>query len=225
MAGRSIGRRQIPLQPKQFWNLHFRGDRAADIAENLIQRVVDLTGFGYRPMVHPDNDIASFVAGRTDRERIGGSVKHHERAGRIEPEALDSCRRNCRVRHRSADRGGTGVPDFRGRLFDNATRLVPNRDRVAGGCQQASLFVKYSGTRTRCSDVHADEGLPHYNPASDQRKLTSMYSLRQRERRSRSSGLRRRTPETERPRQSRRPPPCVPSACRRSRHRTSSGCS
>src|SRR5258708_13657567 len=26
MTGRSITRRQMPLQPKQFWNLHFAGD-------------------------------------------------------------------------------------------------------------------------------------------------------------------------------------------------------
>ena len=32
MTRRPIGRRQVPLQPKQLWNFHFRRNRAADIA-------------------------------------------------------------------------------------------------------------------------------------------------------------------------------------------------
>ena len=64
MTGRAIGRRQVPLQPKQFWNFHFRRDRAADIAKHVVLRLVDLAGFGDRAMIHPDDDIAPVVAGR-----------------------------------------------------------------------------------------------------------------------------------------------------------------
>ena len=71
MTGRPVSRRQVPLQPKQFGNFHFRRDRAADIAEHVVLRLVDLTGFGDRAMIHPDDDISPLVAGRADRQRIG----------------------------------------------------------------------------------------------------------------------------------------------------------
>ena len=67
-------------------------------------------------------------------------------------------------RHRGADRGGAGRPDLGRRLLDDAARLVPHRDRMPGGRQQASVLVKHSGARARCSDVDADEGLPALQP-------------------------------------------------------------
>ena len=224
MTCRSIGRGQVSLQPKKLRNFHFRRDRAADITKNVILHVINLAGFGNCTMVHPNNDIAPLVAGATHRQRIGTAVEHNERTGRIETQALDSGWRDCSLRHRGADRSGARSPDFGRRLLDDAARFVPSRDRMPGGCQQVSLLVKYSGARTRRSDIHADESLPHCNPVQDQRKLTSTYSLRRRGRRSRSSGLRRQTPETGRRTRSRRPPPSGPSAYRRSRHRTSAGC-
>ena len=224
MTGLVVARRQMPLQPKQFWDFHFRRDRAADIAQHVVLCVVDFAGFGNRAVVHPDDDIAPVVAGATDRQRIGVRVEHHQRACRIEPEALDGGRRNRRLRHRGADGSRACGPDFGRRLFDHAAGLMPDRDRMPGGCQQTALLVKYSGARTRCSDVDADEGLPHCNPVQDQRKLTSTYNRRRRARRSRSSGLRRPTPGTGQRRQFRRPPPSGPLACRQSRHRTSADC-
>ena len=77
MTGRPVSLRQVPLQPQQFGNFHFRRDRAADIAENVIPCVVNLTGFGKCAMVHPNDDIASFVAGATHRQRIGAGVEYH----------------------------------------------------------------------------------------------------------------------------------------------------
>src|SRR5258708_15800949 len=56
ITGPSITRRQMPLQPKQFWNLHFGGDRAADVAQHVVMGVINFTGFGDRAMVHPDDD-------------------------------------------------------------------------------------------------------------------------------------------------------------------------
>ena len=124
-------------------------------------RVVDQTGFGNRAMVHPDDDVASRLARRADRQRIGASVEHHQRARRIEADALDGRRRNRCFRHRGADRGGARRPDFGRRLLDDAARLMPNRDRMPGGRQQRSLFVEHAGARARCPDVDTDEGLPH----------------------------------------------------------------
>ena len=224
MTRRPIGRRQVPLQPKQFWNFHFRRDRAADIAQHLVLRLVHLARFGHRAMVHPDDDVPSLVAGAADRQRMGAGVEHHERAGRIKTQTLDGGRRNGGLRHRGANRGGACRPDLGRRLFDDAARLVPQRDRMPGGRQQGSVLVKHSGARARRSDVDADEGLLHCNPTTDQRQLTSTYNLRRRGRRSRSSGWRRRTPETGRRTRFRRPLPSGPSAYRRSRHRTSAGC-
>ena len=224
MTGRPVSQRQVTLQPKHFWNFHLRRDRTADIAEHVVARGVDLMGFTCRPMVHPNDDIAPFVARRADRQWLGGGVEHHERARRIETDALDGGRRDGCLDHRGADRSGACRPDFGRRLFDDAARFVPNCDRMPGGRQQAPLLVKHPGARTRCSDVDADEGLPHCNPVPDQRKLTSTCSRHRRERRSRSSGLRRPTPETGRRRQFHRLPPSGPSACRRSRHRTSADC-
>jgi len=101
--------------------------------------------------------------------------------------------------------------------------FLPINFRLAS--DEIAYIVENSGARARCSDVDADKSLPHCNPVQDQRKLTSTYSLRQRERRCRSSSLRPQTPETARRRRFRRPPPSGPSACRRSRHHTSAGCS
>ncbi len=176
-------------------------------------------------MVHPDDDVASIVARRTDRHRIGGGVEHYQRASRIETHALDGARRKRRFRHRGADRSSARRPDFGRRLLDDVARLMPDRDRMPGGRQQGSLFVEHAGARARCPDVDTDKGLPHSNPVQDPRKLTSRYSPHRRERRSRSSGLRHPMPETGRRMQLRRPPPFGPSAFRRSRHHTSADCS
>jgi len=73
MTGAAVGRRQVPLQPKQLGDFHFGRDRAADIPENVIQRIVNLTGFSYRSMVHPNDDIASLIARRADRERLAAA--------------------------------------------------------------------------------------------------------------------------------------------------------
>ena len=173
MTGRLIGRRQVPLQPKQFWNFHFRRDRTADIAKDVVLRLVDPAGLGNRAMVHPDDDISPFVAGCTDRQWVAGNVDDRKRAGRIETHTLDSRSGKRRFRHGCADRGGAGCPDLGRRLLDDAARFVPYRDRMPGGRQQTSVLVKYSGARARCSDVDADEGLLHCNPASDQRQFTS----------------------------------------------------
>ncbi len=219
-----IGRRKVPLQPKQFRNFHFRRNRAADIAEHVVLRLVDPAGLGNRAMIHPHDDISPDVAGSTDRQRVSGGIHDHKRAGRVETDAPDGGSRKSCFRRGRADRGRAGGPDLGRRLLGNAARLVPYRDRMAGARKQTSVLVKYPGARARCSDIDADEGLLHCNPASDQRQLTSTYNLRQRGQRSRSSGWRRRTPETGRRTQSRRPPPSGPSACRRSMHRTSAGC-
>ena len=104
MTRRPIGRRQVPLQPKQFWNFHFRGDRAADIAQDLVLRLVHLALFDHRAMIHPNDDVPSVVAGVTYRQRMGASVEHHERAGRVKPQTLDRGSRNGCLRHRGANR-------------------------------------------------------------------------------------------------------------------------
>src|ERR1700682_839589 len=99
MTRRSIGRRHVPLQPKKLWNLHFRRDRAADIAQDVVMGGVDETGFSNRAMRHPNDYIPSFVAGRADRERIGGGVKPHQRTSRVEADALYGGSRNRRFHH------------------------------------------------------------------------------------------------------------------------------
>src|SRR5258708_29710076 len=133
MPGRPVRRRKMPLEPKQLWDFHFRRDRTADIAEHVVLRLVDLAGFGNRAMIHPPDEIPPVVTGAAYRARTGDGLEHHERAGRIESEPPDRGRRNGRLRHRGADRSGAGGPDFRRRLFDDTTRLMPNRDRMAGG--------------------------------------------------------------------------------------------
>ncbi len=225
MSSRMVGRRQVFLQPKKFWDFHLGRDGAADIAKNLVMGVVDQTGLGNRAVVHPDNHIAAFVARRADGQWIGAGVKHHQRASGVETHALDGGWRKSCFRHRRADRGDARYPDLGRRLFDDVARLMPNCDRVPGRRQQRSLFVEHSRARTRCSNVNTDEGLLHSNPVQDPRKPTSTYSPHRRERHSRSSGLRHRRPETGRPTQLRRPPPFGPSAYHRSRHHTSAGCS
>ena len=75
-------------------------------------RIVDETGFRGRPMIHPDDDIPSIVARRADRQRIGAGVQHHERASRIETQALDGGRRKGGFRHGRPNRSGTCRPDL-----------------------------------------------------------------------------------------------------------------
>jgi hypothetical protein len=224
MTGRLVGRRQMPLQPQQFGNFHFRRDRAADIAEHVVVGLVDPASLRHRAMIHPDDDVSPWVAGATYRQRIACGIDDHKRTGRIETHALDGRSRERGFRHGGADRGGAGRPDLGRGLFRHAARLVPHRDRMPGGRQQGSVLVEYSSARARCPDIDADEGLLHHNPASGQRQLTSTYNLRQRGQHFRSSGWRRPTPGTGRRMQSRRPPPSAPSAYRRSRHHTSAGC-
>jgi hypothetical protein len=165
MTGRPIGRRQVPLQPKQFWNFHFRRDRAADISEHVISSVVDPARLGHRTMVHPDDDISPLVAGPTYRQRVACGIDDHERTGRIETHAVDRGSRERGFCEGRADRGGTSPPDLLRGLLGNAARLVPHRNRMPGGRQQDSVLVEYSGARARCSDIDADEGLLHLNPA------------------------------------------------------------
>src|SRR5258708_5594612 len=225
MPGRIVGRRQVFLQPKKLGNLHFGRDRAADIAKNVVAGIIDETGFSHRAMVHPDDDIASCVARRADRERIAAGVEYHERTSRIETYALDGGRRNRGFRHCGAGRGDARCPDLGRRLFDDVPRLMPNRDRMPGRRQKGSLLVEHPGARARCPNVDTDEGLPHSNPIQDMPKPTSTYSLHRRERCFRSSGLLPPTPETGRLTRLRRPLPSGPWAYRRSRHHTSSDCS
>ena len=166
MTGLAVGRRQMPLQPEQLGHLHFRRDRAADIAKDIVLRLVDGARFGHGAMVHPDDDVAAFVAGRADGERIAARVEHHERAGRIEAQPLDGRRRKAGLRHGRAHGSRAGQPDVGRRLLDDVARLVPDRDGMPGRRQQRSAFVEHAGPGTRCADVDADEGLPHCDPVS-----------------------------------------------------------
>src|SRR4029077_13338468 len=94
MTRRPIGRRQMPLQPKQLWNFHFRRDRAADIAQHLVLRLVHLARLSHRAMVHPDDDVSPVVARTTPRRGLAAGVERHKRAGRIKTKTLDRGRRN-----------------------------------------------------------------------------------------------------------------------------------
>ena len=224
MPGRMIGRWQVPLQPKQLGNFHFRRNRATDIAKNVVMRVIDQAGLGGRAMVHPHDHVTAWVARRADRQRIAAGVEHHERAGCIETDAFDGGSRKCCLRHRRPHRGDTRRPDIGRRLFDDVACLMPDRDRMSRRRQQHSQLVEHTGARARCSNVDTDERLLHSSPIQDPREPTSRYSLHRQERRFRSSGLRRPMPETAQRTQLRRALRAGPLVYRRSRHHTSSDC-
>ena len=166
MAGAVVGRRQVPLQPEQLGDLHFRRDRAADITQDVVLRVVDGARLGHGAMIHPDDHVAARLAGRADGERVGAGIEHHQRAGRVEAHAADGRRRQAGLGHRRAHRCGAGRPDLGRRLLDDVARLVPERDGMAGGRQQRAAFVEHAGPGARCPDVDADEGLLHEDPVS-----------------------------------------------------------
>src|SRR6266481_3017183 len=111
---------------------------------------------------------------------------------------------------------------------DCSTTLPASCQTVIGLRAVANNVPVSSNTPARALDVPTSMPMNACligTPFHDRRAFTSTYSLHRRERRSRSSGLRHRTPETTRRRQSHRPPPSEPSVYHRSRHRTSAGCS
>jgi hypothetical protein len=117
-------------------------------------------------MIHPDDHVAPCLAGRADGERLCACVEHHQRAGGIEAYAAHSRRRQAGLSHRQPHRFGAGRPDLGRRLLDDVAGLVPDRDGMAGGRQQRTPFVEHAGPGTRCPDVDADEGLPHFDPSA-----------------------------------------------------------
>ena len=126
MPGRVEARAQMPLQPEQFRHLHLGRDRAADIAQHVIPRLVDQPRLGDGAMVHPDDDIALLspdaltVSGSPSRS----STTSEQVASKPMPLTASGAKR--RFRHRGAHRGDAGRPDVGGGLLDDVAGLVPD---------------------------------------------------------------------------------------------------
>ncbi len=153
---------EMAFQPEQLRDLHLRRNGAADIAQDVILSIVDQSRFRGRAMIHPDDDVAPVVAGCGHRHRRAALVQHHQRASRIEPDALHGVGPYRRLGDRAAHRGRAGVPDIRRRLLDDVAGLVPDLNRMSRGRKQVSCLVEHPRARTGRSDIDADIGLPHF---------------------------------------------------------------
>ena len=120
------------LQPQQLWRLHLGGDYSANIVQHPVVQGVNAIGLGNSPMIHPHDNILFAAPGRADGQRLTLFIQHHQRAGRIEAQALNLNGIDIRLIYRIPHRVADGLPDIvRGLLNEIGLRPV-NLDGPAG---------------------------------------------------------------------------------------------
>ena len=219
------GRREMPLQPEQLRGLHLGRDDAADIVEHLVLRLVDEGGFRDGAVVHPDDDVALRIAREADAQRSRLLVEHDERAGGVEADALDGGGRERRPLAIAARIAATQAAQM---SEEDCSTMSPASCHVAIWCRAVATSAPFSSkmpARALAVPTSTPMKACMSTPFGFKGQSTSRCSRHPRERSTPSSGSPPRRPGTTRPRRSPRPCPCAPSACRRSRRRTSWGSS
>ena len=84
--------RQMALQPEQFWKLHFRRHRAADIREGTVSGRRDLLRFRDGAVIGPHHDIPLVTPGGRDSGRTAVGVECGQRARGVEGKPDDKLR-------------------------------------------------------------------------------------------------------------------------------------
>lgn len=92
-AGEQLGR-HVALEPQHLWHLHLDVHGAADVAQEVVARGVDLGRLLLRAVVEPEDDVAvgtvvGEVGPRDGDGLVGVMGEDAEGAGGVEAEALD----------------------------------------------------------------------------------------------------------------------------------------
>lgn len=107
------------LEPEDFGHLHLDAHLSTNVLEELVVGVVDLLGLGDRPVIEPQDYIPVITIVCEVRSSDGKWLvcvvcEDGERAGRIETNAFDAGRVNCRLADNAADTFADALPDICG---------------------------------------------------------------------------------------------------------------
>lgn len=114
--------RHVVLEPKHLGHLHLDAHGAADVAQEVVARLVDGLGLGQRAVVQPQDDVAVVaVVGKVRAGHGDGLVgvvrEDGEGAGGVEADAADACGVDLGLGDDLADAEADATPDVGGGLF------------------------------------------------------------------------------------------------------------
>ena len=102
----------VLAKPEKLWRLHLGRDDAAYVFQDVVAGRVDPFGLVDCPVVHPDDNVAGRVLGKTDWQRGAALAQHDERAGGVEADAADLLRADAEPLARCPDRAADRLPDL-----------------------------------------------------------------------------------------------------------------
>ena len=147
------------FQPDQLRDFHFRRNRSADIAQDIVAALVDRLGFRQSPVIHPDNHIAGIFAAWGNRQRPVFAVQHDQRARCIKSEADHLLRLGAAALNDLPDNTADGGPNIVRRLLRPLRLRLPHLDRLRRRRPPPPVQVKQPRPRTSRADIYPDDEL------------------------------------------------------------------
>ena len=160
MTGFGEGSRRVPRQPEKLRRLHFRGDGAADVTQDVVAAA----------LMSPASSIARWSI-QTMMSRWGSPLgpteakrrrdRGRRATGRVEADAGDRIGATPEPRDRFAHRGRGRAPNVGGRMLDDLAQFPPDRDRPSGAGEQLPVAVENARPRAPRPHVDADDRSVH----------------------------------------------------------------